>query len=601
MIQHINCIHCGQSFPINQTFCPKCDKQQVYCPSWKGCPCANTAPGVTKFNSLANVEVPHSSSTVETPFYNNRDKLFEVDNLFKLKLIEEDKRFGAYKAPIILPLNVQPEITELNKIPVKKDDVDSIIGTSTPNGKFRIWARYYIVTFKYHLDKEAVIAYFTSLGAVVVRVAHEIGTKKIDYEHTHVYLDFGKQFHSQNQRIFDKAFRPGHYRDYHGYPTTPNNPEKNWVLQDHVSDQPHPNIGPICKQKHLNRIYEYMCKYDHSNDDMKLWVKQDTICEDIWDCTTIQEALLTAEKPSDIGGIIQAFAHKPEPKPEEDPIEFLWQKHLLNMLEGNGSRRKIHWIFDQKGGMGKTDFTKHARAKFGKDVLLMSQFGGARDCATVVSNALENGWTGKILIVDLPRQAEKHAIYEPLEMIKNGVMTSIKYNGKTNVFVNKYLIVLANFYPDVSNMTWDRWQIWDRTKYPAYFNFKISGDEDENLRKVAPNWDGGDKRIHDGLKYSEQDANILNQVKDWPKEDLQALMNQISNIFHSKLSIDNLYPTNKPVDPIPKPKVCSGCDKPGNWVYHLNNNIFNDIFLCTDCYNKSADPQKKDLTREGGF
>lgn len=419
-------------------------------------------------------------------------------------------------------------------IPVssKDEDISDVIATTAPRGNFHIWAQTYIITFKYWLNKDDVINYYTnSLGAKICRVAHEIGTKKIDYYHSHVFLDFGKQFNSTNPRVFDACFRAMFTA-------------QEWF----TSDQPHPNIGPISKRKHLNRIYKYMCKYDHSNDDMLNWVTPDHVVEDIWGTQNVQDALRFATKFSDIPGILAAFQHKPVENKDLGKPPLLWQRTLLNMLESEeGSNRKIHWIYDQQGGMGKSEFARHAHSKFGKDILVMSQFGGARDSATVISNALDSGWTGKILIIDLPRAAETKSIYEPMEMIRNGLITSIKYNGKTHYFNNRWIIVLANFYPDVTTMTWDRWQIWDRSVDPEFFNTVAENNTATCNSYIPPCWERGDIKTFKSLKSCNAHANIVSQIADWPEADLISLEAQISHIRKIK-QVDFTNPPMIPPD-----------------------------------------------------
>lgn len=323
----------------------------------------------------------------------------------------------------------------------KDDTIADCLNSTVPNGKFHIWARYYIITYKTHLHKFSIATHFQQMGAVVCRVAHETGSKKIPYDHSHVFVDFGKQFQSHGSRVFD----------YEGI---------------------HPNIGPISYQKHLNRIYKYMCKEDHENDDMKDWITGGGIT-DIWEFSSIQDAAKNGAL-KDITSIIAAYGLKPDTYDAPDDWEFEWQYNLhVRMSTTTQPKRQIWWYCDTKGGAGKTDFCKGMKIRYPKDTLVFTQFGGARDCATVIVNALNSGWTGKYCIIDLPRDAETKSFYEPLESIRNGMITAIKYQGKTVMWQSRWLIVMANFNPEYGHMSADRWVCYDMS-LPA---FKLKCDD----------------------------------------------------------------------------------------------------------------------------
>jgi len=298
---------------------------------------------------------------------------------------------------------------------------------------FFFQARYFLVTYATWIDKQAIIKWFSEIHkAKYVRVAHEIGTKKIDYQHTHVYVDFGKYIQRTNPRCFDYG-------------------------------SIHPNIGPIRFQKHLNRIFKYMCKYDHENDDMLALIKREWTVEDVWQCKTVQEALRNTPKATEVAAVIQAFSLKPrleeyQPKDWIFPWQQKWHDRIINEP---GDYRSINWIHERIGGTGKSYFAREMFMRYPREVYTLKQMGGAEKCATIIANALNEGWSGRCLIVDLPRNAEDKSIYEPLESIRDGMVTATRYSGKTFVFDIKWVIVLANFPPQTFSMSMDRWKIHD--------------------------------------------------------------------------------------------------------------------------------------------
>jgi len=447
---------------------------------------------------------------------------------FNLNEIPTDPAFAALrvnlptKAGLSFPIRISPNnivgVENASADSSNEDDnISEALAPTHPKGRFSIWARYYIITYKYHLVKEKVVKFFTELAAerkmkdIIVRVSHESGSKKVPYLHSHVFVDFGRQFKSENQRIFDHTF---------------------WKLENGIttflSDQPHPNIGPIARRSHLMRIYKYMCKEDHSNDDMLEWIMKDHIVEDYWEHDNVQDALRMANRPSDIPGILAAYAHRPQVMAEPEPFEYVWQSHLFEICQMGYFKREIHWVFDSAGGMGKSDFVRRTAQRLGRRCLVFTQFGGARDAATVVANHLESGGTGEVVLIDLPRGAEDKSIYEPIEMIKNGLMTTIKYNGKTVSFTNKVLIVFANFLPKFGAVTASRWRIWNRSSHDEYFKHEIDEFPDGWDDEIHPPWEyAGAYEMHD-----ERSSNVWQMVghlEDLSADDLLILNNHINS------------------------------------------------------------------------
>lgn len=313
-------------------------------------------------------------------------------------------------------------------------DIDDIVVKVTEDNFF-FQARYVLVTYKTWLDKDMIIKYFVEAHkAKFVRVAHEIGTKKIDYEHSHVFVDFGKHVQRTNCHCFDYA-------------------------------NIHPNIGPIRFQKHLNRIYKYMCKYDHANDDMLNLINKEWCVLDVWECRTIQEALLNATKAVEISAIIQCWNLKPRDRYKAKNWIHPWQQDWHDrVMGGEGNYRSIDWIWESCGNTGKSYWAKEMFKRYPKEIYVLKQMGGAEKCATIIQNALSSGWTGHCLIIDLPRNAEDKSIYEPLESIRDGMVTAVRYQGQTMCFDIAWVVVLANFTPNTFSMSQDRWRIHDHNR-----------------------------------------------------------------------------------------------------------------------------------------
>lgn len=321
-------------------------------------------------------------------------------------------------------------IISLRQASLEENDIDDVIAKIDVSNFF-FQAKYVLVTYKTWIDKEAIIHWFKETQkAKFVRVAHEIGTKKIDYEHSHVFVEFSKHIQRTNCFCFD----------WNGI---------------------HPNIGPIRFQKHLNRIYRYMCKYDHENDDMLNLIKADWCVTDVWECKTIQEALVNATKANEVSAIIATWNLRPRDAYSPKDWLYPWHVEWHNRVMEKGNFRSIDWIWEDQGNTGKSYWAKEMFKRYPKEVYVLKQMGGAEKCATIIMNAISAGWSGHCLIIDLPRNAEEKSIYEPLESIRDGMVTATRYQGQTMCFDIAWVVVLANFPPNIFSMSKDRWRIHD--------------------------------------------------------------------------------------------------------------------------------------------
>jgi len=88
--------------------------------------------------------------------------------------------------------------------------------------------------------------------------------------------------------------------------------------------------------------------------------------------------------------------------------------------------------------------------------------GTTRDGATVIEGELKSGWEAWCLFVNLARQCENHSrMYQYLECIKDGQITTQKYQGKSLEFDEPHIVVFANWPPHVNQVSLDRWKIYE--------------------------------------------------------------------------------------------------------------------------------------------
>lgn len=301
-----------------------------------------------------------------------------------------------------------------------------------PNG-FNIWGQKYMITYKTHVEKDMVIELLQSktvnqCGPIKwIRVAHETGDEHHPYDHSHVVVDFGKRFQSGDCRVFDFM-------------------------------NIHPHIKRICTPVHWKRSVAYLAKEDPENADLE---DKREIVERVMDCSSEQEVLTLCKRPGDAIGLLTIYKHKIEDPLLRHEATVLrgWQLFLHEELMGPVNTRKIIWYYDPDGNCGKSFFADFMDERYPKKCIILEQMGGQRDCATILLNEWKVNKLFDTIIVDLPRDAEHHSIYAPLEGMKNGRMTAVKYEGRTFRFPVCHVVIMANFEPDRNRMSADRWDI----------------------------------------------------------------------------------------------------------------------------------------------
>ena len=132
------------------------------------------------------------------------------------------------------------------------------------------------------------------------------------------------------------------------------------------------------------------------------------------------------------------------------PLRY-WQACLKAELDGPINDRSIIWIVDPDGNNGKTWMSKafdntqpkrgHTPRKWQKCRFKICLYQDQR-----------------IVIFDLSRSQESHINYEVIESIENGVL-STKYEAAQKVYAIPHVVIFANFEPDRSKLSWDRWDV----------------------------------------------------------------------------------------------------------------------------------------------
>ncbi len=129
-----------------------------------------------------------------------------------------------------------------------------------------------------------------------------------------------------------------------------------------------------------------------------------------------------------------------------------WQKVLMEIIFKSPHPRQVHWWYDQVGGQGKSFMTN----LLCRNHQAFLACGKKADCLYAYKDSLAT-----IVIFDLTRSQDgEFTPYSTMETIKNGLYLSTKYQSVPVLRDTAcHLIVFANFRPDRSKLSEDRWDV----------------------------------------------------------------------------------------------------------------------------------------------
>lgn len=145
-----------------------------------------------------------------------------------------------------------------------------------------------------------------------------------------------------------------------------------------------------------------------------------------------------------------------------------FQSQLKQMLDAEPDDRSVVVIYDPKGDMGKTQFIKYYLSK---NPGCFTTGGDYKDIACTINlyfqngtNDINNKW---VFFMALSRdQNMQHVSYRVLEGVKDGLLSSNKYESNGLIFNSPHVIMLTNNLPiqtrpdGSSTMSADRWRVY---------------------------------------------------------------------------------------------------------------------------------------------
>lgn len=132
----------------------------------------------------------------------------------------------------------------------------------------------------------------------------------------------------------------------------------------------------------------------------------------------------------------------------EIPNPYPYQKFIMDLTKQKPDARTVYWFFEPKGNVGKTTIARYLSSK---GWLYLSN-GKTADIALA--------WQGQNVVFDFSRSQNDHINYEVMEMLKNGIIFSSKYQSASKIYNPPHLICFSNKYPNMEKLSQDRWQIY---------------------------------------------------------------------------------------------------------------------------------------------
>jgi hypothetical protein len=430
-----------------------------------------------------------------------------------------------YELPVLIPINMDPkkiswgdkdrgiwhegkwcpcivEDTPSQEIPapIKKVHIikDPECGLNKDDSNFRFANQRCLLTYKHHLPKEQFKEWFNKLvnGTTQIEICHEVGKSTgIEYDHSHVLVDFGRNYQTRNCRQFDLTYN-------------------NQVI--------HPNIKIVKTKTHFYNCLNYMAKEDpecaHLKTEINLSLK-------VWECANLTEVLTKyCKKPCDASGLKSLWNMKPRQKGtlETEPTN-IWTKQLTTILESAPhNRRNVYWIYDPIGKTSKSSLVGWLCQEHPEKYSSCCG-GNTKDMATKLDNAVNHdNWNGHCFFLDLPREAEEHNFYKAIEVLKNARIDVDKYDSHTLTLSRfPHVVVMANFLPNLYKFSLDRWIIL-------------------RIQKDKQNWE----LLTNGTVFEGNDSLPVNLIKLYNKQVEKAKEEKLAKMRHTS-------PVDL-VDPVPK-------------------------------------------------
>ena len=133
-----------------------------------------------------------------------------------------------------------------------------------------------------------------------------------------------------------------------------------------------------------------------------------------------------------------------------------WQQDCLNIVTTPPGDRKVRWFWENVGNVGKSWMARYLSLHHKATILRSMK---KADMLHALTKTISDS---TIVVFDLTRSTEEGAVkvvYEVIEQILDRVISSGKYDSHTMYLQQVHILVFANFEPDRTSMSLDRWDV----------------------------------------------------------------------------------------------------------------------------------------------
>lgn len=181
--------------------------------------------------------------------------------------------------------------------------------------------------------------------------------------------------------------------------------------------------------------------------------------------------------------------HKEISEDYENFVPRNWQNDVIELIKKPTDPRKINWIWEKYGNVGKSELMNYLCIKH--NAIELS--GKVADMAFTYNGE-------PIVCFDIPRTAEDNGesirhLYNFAEKLKNGRIVSTKYESSCKIFKKPHIIFFANFECDYTVWSKDRYNVID-------LNYLKGNPDNESVEKT----NNFNHKTEDSLRTQKEDG-----------------------------------------------------------------------------------------------
>jgi len=347
--------------------------------------------------------------------------------------------------------------------PLFSEEIIGFVAVKNDNGKmeiketstFNMSARYFMLTYKTHLNKEKYIQWFKDeiwggKDVAFIRLAHENGKgdEITPYEHTHVLVDLGaNRTWKDCGRKFDFC----------------NEIDGEWI---------HPHINRYKTIKHFRNGRNYIAKEDPDNEDLK----DDDMKGIIDDIMTLSIEEAAAKYGKDDKGkaslakiyqvcsikkILGSKEKEVEIKHEDIENPYPHQSELIKEMEYPANDRTIIGYIGERGCEGKSRVGRALATRGDKKWIYVNMLKDVSSSMLLLLLEIHKGWTGYGIFVNVSKGDKiTKEFFGILENLKDKNLQTLKFMPQSlKLEKPPHIIVAMNFMPYTNSLSLDRWDL----------------------------------------------------------------------------------------------------------------------------------------------